>query len=438
MPLLLCQCCCASAVVPVLLCIPYPCSAVVLTHTHTHHQNHFSTSLPYPTQAVGHAVAKCEPRSVIQQSGILAVLANLIPSVSVEDPPTPTTKQTSLLSCPLLGQAHVEFLQACIFAGNFAYAQQITGNTWPKPNATISVRNVLRYFYLRAVVHFECQQYQLAVRCLRTCLCVPADAVSVIALAAWKKLVLIQTLLQSHLANAKPMTLPQTTPSVFTRYIQNATNEEGNRPLPPPAGLVSKASSPDEHLVHMVINLETGEQVPKRGACDVYANLVRAFLQMNANNLHDMLQTHATILTQDGNLALAQRLATELPCRRLYDQSRVYSSIPMTELANLLEMPSTDELGQLLVKVSLQKAWPIQVTEDGMVRFPPLPPTGSSTNAAAATAELLDLTNLVQKLDANLSSSAKFMAVTRKESSSEGGGGGGEKGPSGPRGVEDI
>ena len=67
----------------------------------------------------------------------------------------------------------------------------------------------------------------LAVRCFRTCLCIPSEVVSAIAVAAWKKLVLIQCLLQTDLPvdKTKPMDLPNPTPSCVQRYMNGAVSE---------------------------------------------------------------------------------------------------------------------------------------------------------------------------------------------------------------------
>jgi hypothetical protein len=102
-----------------------------------------------------------------------------------------------------------EFLQACIYAKEYLYAYHQISDTWPLPtkdhirnggHGTTPVEILLRYYYLRGIVYMGCkpEYYPLAIRCFWTCLSVPvasdANAVSAIAVAAWKKMILLQCL----------------------------------------------------------------------------------------------------------------------------------------------------------------------------------------------------------------------------------------------------
>ena len=380
----------------------------------------------------------CQPRSLIAASGILPVLGNMMPTSTV-----PAASTLIISPGPILAQTHVEFLQACIYAGHYSYAERSIAGTWPRPHSTVSVRNVLRYFYLRGVVHLGCQHLDLAVRCFRTCLCVPADVVSSIVVAAWKKLVLVQCLQQSDLSvdETKPMNLPNPTPSCVSRYINSAVAESNALRNNSTGGgtPASAAAAPEDasSIVHLVDNLETGESSREKNkypalGVGAYASIVQAFVDMDKAGLATKLEDHKTLLMQDGNWGLAHQVASELPCRQLYSWSRVYSSISLTELAQLLNV-SAGELERLLVQVSIAKQWPIQV--DGrMVSFPRQKPLVNASGSTMQMEELVALAKLVQKMDVTLSSSSKFLSLARKEGMTEGKGGV----PSGPRGVEDI
>lgn len=391
-------------------------------------------------QAVGHAVTQCQPRSVIAQSGILPVLASMMP-------PQSTISMTS--PGPALAQAHVEFLQACIYAGQYSYAEQAVADSWPRPTSTISVRNILRYFYLRGVVHVGCQNYKLAVRCFRTCLCIPSEVVSAIAVAAWKKLVLVECLLQADctVAETLPTALPKPTPVCLSRYINHALTSKtadgrGGSSKAAPMGAAAAAPYPNEDasaaIVHMVGRLETGEgsrgitdasRLPFLG-CAVYGKLTQAFVNMDKEGLAQVLAEQQRLFTWDGNLGLARQVETELPRRQIYSWSRVYSSIGLSDLAGLLGL-SVDDLRPLLLQVTIAKEWPIHISEEGqMVTFPKMEPILDDH----ASQDLLALAKLVQKLDATLSASSKFMSMARKaEATTQDGKAGG-----GPRGVEDV
>jgi hypothetical protein len=145
-------------------------------------------------QVISICVIQCsQQRFVIKDTGILDSLWTLVEKEG--------KRKLSLAIC--------EFLQACIYAKEYQYAYQQIMDTWPLPSqdflpmmryAATPVDILLRYYYLRGVVCMGCEQqcYPLAIRCFWTCLCVPtssdANAVSAIAIAAWKKLVLLQSL----------------------------------------------------------------------------------------------------------------------------------------------------------------------------------------------------------------------------------------------------
>jgi hypothetical protein len=90
-----------------------------------------------------------------------------------------------------------------------------------------------------------------------------------------------------------------------------------------------------------------------------------------------------------------------------------------------------DDLRPLLLQVSIAKEWPIQISDPGhMVTFPKMEPVLDEN----ASQDLLTLAKLVQKLDATLSASSKFMSMARKaEATTQDGKAGG-----GPCGVEDV
>lgn len=81
-------------------------------------------------------------------------------------------------------------------------ASASVGSATTTTTARTTVETVLRYYYLRGVVHLNCgpkTSFHRAIRCFNTCLTVPtysndANVVSAIAVQAWKKLILVQCL----------------------------------------------------------------------------------------------------------------------------------------------------------------------------------------------------------------------------------------------------
>jgi len=95
-----------------------------------------------------------------------------------------------------LNHVQVEFVQVALLSGQYRFAARALEGHWPRPaSATaVSVRHVLRYYLLRGKIHAGCNDYTVAVRCFWTCLNVPSDICSALAINAWKQLVLIQCL----------------------------------------------------------------------------------------------------------------------------------------------------------------------------------------------------------------------------------------------------
>ena len=126
---------------------------------------------------MGLAAANCLPRQTISQTGILRALLS-----------HPGHKSAYLT------HVQVEFCQVALLAEQYRFAARALEGTWPRPSSTISVRHVLRYYLLRGMIHGGCNDWTMAIRCFWTCLSVPAEIVSALGIAAWKKLVLVQCL----------------------------------------------------------------------------------------------------------------------------------------------------------------------------------------------------------------------------------------------------
>jgi hypothetical protein len=169
---------------------------------------------------------------------------------------------------------------------------------------------------------------------------------------------------------------------------------------------------------------------------------------MDTTKATDVLQRHTSIFDQDGNLGLAQQVVGTVPwIRRVLAESRVYSVITVAELAALVHT-TPDDVVRLVTHLATTYSWSVQITPDGWIYFPSSMPSVQSTSSdglAQTTAELIALQQTVQKMDVTLSASAKYRTLTANTSSSGGGGGidsstssTKNKGPTGPRGVEDV
>jgi len=410
------------------------------------------------SQNVGTIVAHIQDRSQIAATGILAALQQ--------------QQNDDYFAFK------TEFLHACIYAGEYGLAQAVVTQHWPRPMSSTSVQYVLRYYYLRGCVHLNCHNYKMAVRCFWTCLSVPADSnvVSAIAVAAWKKLVLVQCVVAaSSLENNNnnnntldtppktgPLSTPKDMPTSLQRFLAQAkppagslslgtavegshsnSNSQHHRrnsdspltsprrnPLPPPPEAANVM-----HMVELDDVLAGGggsDRMPSLGV-RVYRELVRAFVAVERAAFDAILCEHAPLFREDGNFGfLAAFVATALRHRQVYQTARRYAALPLPRLVEELQLESEDAARGLLQQLATEQ-WPVTVDAEQMVVFPPQPPVAAVT---LSPEELVALTKTVRELDVQLQNSGKYAAFARKANKVVDKSGGAASG--GPRGVEDF
>ena len=349
-----------------------------------------------------------------------------------------------------------DLLHILLCAGEAKEAERIVMNEWPRPSRGLGVIVLLRYYYLRGLVHIECKNWEWAVRCFWTCLSIPADATSALVVAAWKKLVLVQALLQSDRlpADMNVLKTPKTTPVCVSRYINSAvstaTPEGGAAKSPPAAGEleasviavgpedISSPASSSTPLVHVhdllladsALSLVVANpQVIASSDSGVraYSDLIRAFVKVNRENFVQVLQDNQTRFAMDGNTMLVKLVESELVKRQLYHWSRVVSEISLERLSELLSIPAV-QIQSTIASMANKDQWGVEI-KDQVAYFPKyISPVMSDSSA-----DLERLTQMMQKLDITLSTSSKFLSLVRRE---------GANAPdlkgSGPRGVEDV
>jgi len=354
---------------------------------------------------------------------------------------------------------HADLLQIHLYAGSANEAERIVSDTWPRPSRGSSILTVLRYYYLRGLVHMQCGNWEWATRCFWTCLSIPADATSAFAVAAWKKLVLLQSLRQSDQSPAETsvMKTPKTTPVCVSRFLNQAINSGSSGGSG--EGIFSSNAAPGDMAASIVgapedVTSPHGSSTPllhkdllsladgvfitsatptstllsnAESAIRVYADLVRAFVKIDRQSFGKSLALNAHQFIVDGNEQLVQRVDQELARRQIFQWSRVFSAISVEELGERLSM-TRDALDQLLLSLTDLPHWTIEI-KDEMVFFPKLEPSISGNSGE----DLTQLMLMMKKLDASLSTSSKFMSLVRKDSPHSADGG-----KMGPHGVEDM
>lgn len=188
----------------------------------------------------------------------------------------------------------------------------------------------------------------------------------------------------------------------------------------------------------------------------VYMDLAQAFKSGDRTKFRALIQQHSNLLETDGNLGLIHQCETAMFHRHVYQLSRIYSVIPLTELATKLEVESLDQMKQVLQQLSMKSTpaaamktpskakhskWPsIELEEDGMVVFNfasittyneelrGLQDTAEEQELDDNIQELMQLTKQVQKLDVAIVTSPMYHALARRSNDTK----------MGPRGVEDL
>jgi hypothetical protein len=162
----------------------------------------------------------------------------------------------------------------------------------------------------------------------------------------------------------------------------------------------------------------------------VYMELVQAFCKVDRKAFERLVWEHSSLFTNDGNVGIVAQCQSELIRRQVFQLSRIYSTIPLEQLSAELELP-TEQVQTLLLQISIDKVWAIQM-EEGMVVFPKLTEQSTAEDGQDLE-ELVHLTKTVQKLDVNIAASSKYQAFVRRENNAKN-----SEGKGVPRGVEDV
>jgi COP9 signalosome complex subunit 3 len=274
----------------------------------------------------------------------------------------------------ILSATNVEFLQCSLLAGQYRYAARILGNDWPRPEKGMPIEKVIRYFYLRGMVHIGCDDFQVAIRCFWTALSIPCEAASVIAVDAWKKMVLAKMLvLQDSVPYQSLVALPSTAPNSLSRILTSSHAPEST------AGDVTS------------LGIST------------YMNLAKLFHGCDRQGFSRIRQDKAALFEADHNTGLVERVASDMEHRRVFHLASVYMNIPLTQLAAELgvsEQGALNTLGQIHGLNFRQ--------ENGMIFF------GVSQDTSMPTKDverLMHLAACIRKLDVSLAGSSKYQSL---------------------------
>jgi hypothetical protein len=406
--------------------------------------------------AVEAAAMLCsDNREAIVNSGILPVLAQIVTdsssssmttnnnnsndssnnNININNEASIATSLSSLSassskSYPPLNPAHNVFLQCIIVAEQYQYVEGIQGS-WPRPSSALKdVSIVLRYYYLRGIIHFSCRDYAMAHRCWWTCLSVPADdGCSVIAINAWKKVTLVQPLLNNN------------TGTTASSKVHPATRLPKCMPKLP-TSLSDLHLSPKFRLARSLV-AESKEEEKKNNML-VYTKLGPAVEAGDRQAVETLVRTHESILQADGNLDLIRQCIRRVREVQVQTASKLFSVTSVSILARRWNATPEEVTQQLLDAIGIV---PCQIEEDGTILFPDNEDISCNTSSTQSLdlTQWMKLLERMQQLDVDMSTNSKYNALIRKE---KGGGNSSGSGAmlsdifaaagAGPQGVEDF
>ena len=401
--------------------------------------------------AVEAAAMLCsDNREAIVNSGILPVLAQIVTDSSnnnnsndssnnnnINNETSIATSLSSLSASsskayPPLHPAHNVFLQCIIVAEQYQYVEGIRGS-WPRPSSALKdVSIVLRYYYLRGIVHFSCRDYAMAHRCWWTCLSVPADdGCSAIAISAWKKVTLVQPLLNNN-----------NTGSTASSKVHPATRLPKCMPKLPTK--LSDLHSSSKFRLARSLAAESKEEEKKDNML-VYTKLGPAVEAGDRQAVETLVRTHESILQADGNLELVRQCIRRVREVQVQTAAKLFSVTSVAILARRWNATPEEVTQQLLDAIGIV---PCQIEEDGTVVFSDNEDISCNTGSTQSLdlTQWMKLLERMQQLDVDISTNSKYKTLIRKEE--KGGGNSSGSGTmisdifaaagAGPQGVEDF
>ena len=407
---------------------------------------------------------------------------------------------------------HADFLQCCISAGQYRFAERfvhehpilaispcvsllctsMSGGT-ASDSSVIPSELFLRYHYYLGIIYLGCDSYQDAKVAFHMCVTLPGEKMSEIAIAARKKMILLNCLnlfrdddflqgqyvmmdakfdisdastdatatnttegskqkiqstrLSKHLLSipdGTPLTLYKLFDRVSHQYsssnaknLETATSaleiqdnpeqesilDESEEPMMNPEDLAA-APSTKTSTTH---ESSAGESLSDYFGLLSYEDLVHAFASGNISLLKIKLELYNTLVVNDGNMGLIQRLIPALQYLLLIRASHVYQVMPLKRLARFLDLEvqgadpvQSVETWLMSLTMKTKEILPFRLdfekeiisfgsanTSDGYV--------DSSKVIACRIESCIGLAERIRKLDIAITTSVKYQHALLKE-----------------------
>lgn len=297
------------------------------------------------------------------------------------------------------------------------------------------------------MIHLGCNNHVMAHRCFWTCLSVPAEVVCKIAIEAWKKLVLVQCIMNKGLSHdARRITLPKSLPTCIGRLLTSLANDPAasaftaakgsktNREQPSPLSMFGLSQQSDTTLDRKKASVDSESTL-------CYADIATAFYARDKSTLESLMAEHVVTLRGDGNYGLVQQCMTQLVHNQVRHLSEMYSVVPLAKLATLMGISSGEAMQQQVVSLLFQSAVPFEIHDEGMIEFGEVIDESTDSESLMPLSEWMGLLETVQRLDADFSTSPRYQILIKTDASGASAGGDSKAAGvahGGPRGVDDL
>jgi hypothetical protein len=282
-----------------------------------------------------------------------------------------------------------EFIQICLLAGQYRYAQSflqsrpVCNMTLDFPNFRLHPTMYLRYHYYAGLVHIGCDDWNSSLDSFYLCLTIPCQSLSAISIAARKKSLLVECILVEaeeldknsgsgggkkksgrSAVESRVLDVPGAASQVVARYMAKSSNRvgggdddmDGGSVLAAPGGADTSEQPTRERgssrrrmrSAPSNISSDGGDDDGGVGAAGGrkakncfqlgrYHELVSTYISGNANHYATLLTEMTGLLRADGNWGLAKRLEGRLVYRAVRQKASVYSVTRMGALQETLQ-----------------------------------------------------------------------------------------------------
>ncbi|TFJ87345.1 hypothetical protein NSK_001677 [Nannochloropsis salina CCMP1776] len=344
--------------------------------------------------------------------------------------PLETAARTLVTDPHCLTPVHPDLLQVCLGAGRLQQAVDFVRERpiyRVDPAATgVVALDVLRYFYYAGMAFLSLQHLHDAVDCFKAVISTPAQALSAVAVEAYRKLVLAHALLPTP---AKPLPAspsPSSSPSSSGPSASSTIAAAQTRALLPPKTSPIVARSIRQHALP-------------------YHDILTAAQAEDAERVRGLLSQHADTLTAHQNMGLAQQILDQIPVRKLRQLARTFVALSLQDVAEhtgsatpaAAEHMVLDQVAKGGVSATIDDVAQMVYFDDDRMDNQ----IGSTASIVRLDEELklvMNLADRVKAFDLRISSAPEYMSKAWKGGGRAGLGRGGGRGGLGLRSASTV